>query len=57
MGFLPSQGLVATAGGNSVKIRDLIGGEKMVYLMESYINTVTLVCVWRLRRKGGSIGV
>lgn len=46
--FLPSGGLVATAGGNCVKIWDLIGGGKMVYSMESHNKTVTSVCVGRV---------
>lgn len=51
--FLPSGGLVATAGGNSVKIWDLIGGGKMVYSMESHTKTVTSVCVGRVRKDNG----
>ncbi|KGN44843.1 protein SLOW WALKER 1 [Cucumis sativus] len=43
--FLPSGGLVATAGGNSVKIWDVIGGGKMVCSMESHNKTVTSLCV------------
>ncbi len=50
--FLPSGGLVATAGGNSVKIWDLIGGGKMVYSMESHTKTVTSVCVGRVGKEG-----
>ena len=46
--FLPSGGLVATAGGNSVKIWDFIGGGRMVYSMESHTKTVTSVCVGRV---------
>ncbi|KAK9984066.1 protein SLOW WALKER 1-like [Castanea sativa] len=49
--FLPSGGLVATAGGNSVKIWDFIGGGKMVYSMESHTKTVTSVCVGRVGKE------
>lgn len=51
--FLPSGGLIATAGGNSVKIWDLIGGGKMVYSMESHNKTVTSVCVGRVGNESG----
>jgi len=51
--FLPSGGLVATAGGNSVKIWDLIGGGKMVYSMESHTKTVMSVCVGRVGKESG----
>ncbi|KAI6674696.1 hypothetical protein NL676_002602 [Syzygium grande] len=51
--FLPSGTLVATAGGNSVKIWDLIGGGKMVYSMESHNKTVTSICVGRMGTQGG----
>ncbi|OWM87186.1 protein SLOW WALKER 1-like [Punica granatum] len=46
--FLPSGGLVASAGGNSVKVWDLIGGGKLVYSMESHNKTVTSICVGRI---------
>ncbi|GAB2291782.1 hypothetical protein Dimus_026035 [Dionaea muscipula] len=46
--FLPSGGgLVATAGGNVVKIWDLVGGGNCVYSMESHNKTVTSLCVGR----------
>lgn len=51
--FLPSGGLVATAGGNSVKIWDLIGGGKMVFSMESHNKTVTSICVGRIGKESG----
>ncbi|KAG5231814.1 transducin family protein [Salix suchowensis] len=51
--FLPSGGMVATAGGNSVKIWDLIGGGKMVYSMESHNKTVTSICVGKLGKESG----
>ncbi|KAK9090396.1 hypothetical protein Sjap_023573 [Stephania japonica] len=43
--FLPSGGLIATAGGNSVKIWDVIGGGRLVYALESHNKTVTSICV------------
>ncbi|KAK7344453.1 hypothetical protein VNO77_14080 [Canavalia gladiata] len=46
--FLPSGGMVATAGGNSVKLWDLIGGGKLVFSMESHNKTVTSICVGRI---------
>lgn len=51
--FLPSGGLVATAGGNVVKIWDLIGGGKCVYSMESHNKTVTSLCVGKVGRDSG----
>ncbi|KAG6575872.1 Protein SLOW WALKER 1, partial [Cucurbita argyrosperma subsp. sororia] len=51
--FLPSGGLVATAGGNSVKIWDVIGGGKMVGSMESHNKTVTSLCVGKLGKDSG----
>ncbi|GKV01796.1 hypothetical protein SLEP1_g14321 [Rubroshorea leprosula] len=51
--YLPSGGLIATAGGNSVKIWDLIGGGRMVYCMESHNKTVTSICVGRVGRESG----
>ncbi|XP_065847112.1 protein SLOW WALKER 1 [Euphorbia lathyris] len=46
--FLPSGGMIATAGGNSVKIWDLFGGGKMLYSIESHNKTVTSICVGKL---------
>ncbi|XP_010518518.1 PREDICTED: protein SLOW WALKER 1 [Camelina sativa] len=46
--YLPSGGMIATAGGNSVKVWDLIGGGKMVCSMESHNKTVTSLCVGRM---------
>lgn len=51
--FLPSGGLIATAGGNVVKIWDVIGGGKMVYSMESHNKTVTSICVGKVGRDSG----
>jgi U3 small nucleolar RNA-associated protein 15 len=38
--FLPSGGLLATAGGNVVKIWDVIGGGRLVHSVESHVKTV-----------------
>ncbi|KAK8969049.1 WD-40 repeat-containing protein MSI1 [Platanthera guangdongensis] len=45
--FLPSGSLIATAGGNSVKIWDLIGGGRLIHTMESHNKTVTSLCLSR----------
>ncbi|CAM8960223.1 unnamed protein product [Rhodiola kirilowii] len=50
--FLPSGGMVATAGGNVVKIWDLRGG-KLVHTMESHNKTVTSLCVGKFGRDLG----
>ncbi|KAE8660800.1 Protein SLOW WALKER 1 [Hibiscus syriacus] len=49
--YLPSGGLIATAGGNSVKIWDLIGGGRMIHSMDSHNKTVTSICVGRTRKE------
>ncbi|XP_071720610.1 protein SLOW WALKER 1-like [Rutidosis leptorrhynchoides] len=46
--YLPSGGLIATAGGNTVKIWDVIGGGKLLYSMESHNKTVTSLCVAKI---------
>ncbi|WOK96376.1 hypothetical protein Cni_G05083 [Canna indica] len=46
--FLPSGGLLATAGGNVVKIWDVIGGGKLIHTMESHNKTVTALCLGRI---------
>ncbi|KAK2966294.1 hypothetical protein RJ640_018105 [Escallonia rubra] len=51
--YLPSGGLIATAGGNTVKIWDVIGGGRLVYSMESHNKTVTSICVGKVGREGG----
>lgn len=51
--YLPSGGLIATAGGNSVKVWDLIGGGRLVHSMESHNKTVTSICVGRVRGETG----
>ncbi|TQD90039.1 hypothetical protein C1H46_024443 [Malus baccata] len=51
--FLPSGGLIATAGGDSVKIWDLMAGGKMVYSMESHNKTVTSICVAKIGKDSG----
>ncbi|KAK4767130.1 hypothetical protein SAY87_023540 [Trapa incisa] len=51
--FLPSGGLVASAGGNSVKVWDLIGGGKLLYSMESHNKTVTSICIGRIGKEIG----
>ncbi|KAK9077091.1 hypothetical protein SSX86_005427 [Deinandra increscens subsp. villosa] len=46
--YLPSGGLIATAGGNSVKIWDVIGGGKLLHSMECHNKTVTSLCVAKI---------
>ncbi|XP_028762277.1 protein SLOW WALKER 1 [Neltuma alba] len=46
--FLPSGGLIATAGGNSVKLWDLLGGGKLLFSVESHNKTVTSICVGKI---------
>nr|XP_043610271.1 protein SLOW WALKER 1 [Erigeron canadensis] len=54
--YLPSGGLIATAGGNSVKIWDVIGGGKLLYSMESHNKTVTKLCVGKIGDGNGDFG-
>ncbi|XP_051143589.1 protein SLOW WALKER 1 [Andrographis paniculata] len=51
--YLPSGGLLATAGGNSVKIWDVIGGGKLLYSMESHNKTVTALCMGKVGKECG----
>ncbi|XP_059660556.1 protein SLOW WALKER 1 [Cornus florida] len=51
--FLPSGGLIATAGGNCVKIWDVIAGGKLLYSMESHNKTVTSICVGKIGKDSG----
>lgn len=52
--YLPGGGMIATAGGNAVKIWDLIGGGRLVYSMESHNKTVTKICVGRIGKDSGN---
>ncbi|KAL7126537.1 hypothetical protein ABFS83_14G194800 [Erythranthe nasuta] len=51
--YLPSGGLIATAGGNFIKIWDVIGGGRLLYSMESHNKTVTALCMGRVLRGNG----
>lgn len=51
--YLPSGGLIATAGGNCVKIWDVIGGGRLLHSMESHNKTVTSLCLGKIGREGG----
>ncbi|GFZ19494.1 transducin family protein [Actinidia rufa] len=51
--FLPSGGLIAMAGGDSVKIWDVIGGGKLLYSMERHNKTVTALCVGKIGKESG----
>ncbi|CAI9288645.1 unnamed protein product [Lactuca saligna] len=44
---------VATAGGNNVKIWDVIGGGKLLHSMESHNKTVTSLCVGKIGKDSG----
>lgn len=50
--FLPSGGLIATAGGNCVKIWDVIGGGRLIHKMDSHNKTVTAMCLGRVGNEG-----
>ncbi|CAA7408429.1 unnamed protein product [Spirodela intermedia] len=43
--FLPSGGLMATAGGNVVKLWDVISGGRMIHRLDCHNKTVTSVCL------------
>ncbi|CAI9107976.1 OLC1v1007474C1 [Oldenlandia corymbosa var. corymbosa] len=49
--YLPSGGLIATAGGNSVKIWDVIGGGRLLHTMESHNKAVTSLCVGQIGKR------
>ncbi|KAI3449563.1 hypothetical protein Pfo_006228 [Paulownia fortunei] len=51
--YLPSGGLIATAGGNFVKLWDVIGGGKLLYSMESHNKTVTALCMGKIGKVNG----
>ncbi|KAG8370679.1 hypothetical protein BUALT_Bualt13G0008400 [Buddleja alternifolia] len=51
--YLPSGGLIATSGGNFVKIWDVIGGGKLLYSMESHNKTVTGLCMGKIGKESG----
>ncbi|EPS68334.1 hypothetical protein M569_06434, partial [Genlisea aurea] len=46
--YLPSGGLIASSGGNVVKIWDVIGGGKLLHTMESHNKTVTDLCMGKV---------
>ncbi|XP_062188294.1 protein SLOW WALKER 1-like [Phragmites australis] len=50
--FLPSGGLLATAGGNVVKIWDVIGGGRLVHSVESHVKTVMALALGKLCNTG-----
>ncbi|CAA0828565.1 Protein SLOW WALKER 1 [Striga hermonthica] len=50
--YLPSGSLIATAGGNFMKIWDVIGGGKLLYSMESHNKTVTSLCLGKFAKTG-----
>ncbi|CAL9128713.1 unnamed protein product [Musa acuminata var. zebrina] len=52
--FLPSGGLLATAGGNVVKIWDIISGGKVTHTIESHNKTVTALCLGRIKNESPS---
>ncbi|KZV32379.1 hypothetical protein F511_03662 [Dorcoceras hygrometricum] len=49
--YLPSGALIATAGGNFVKIWDVLGGGKLLYSMESHNKTVTSICLGKIGKE------
>ncbi|KAJ9543109.1 hypothetical protein OSB04_022816 [Centaurea solstitialis] len=54
--YLPSGGLIATAGGNTVKIWDVIGGGKLLHSIESHNKTVTSLTVGKIGKDSGDFG-
>uniref|UniRef100_A0A0D6RAL4 U3 small nucleolar RNA-associated protein 15 C-terminal domain-containing protein n=1 Tax=Araucaria cunninghamii TaxID=56994 RepID=A0A0D6RAL4_ARACU len=50
--FFPSGGLLATAGGNIVKVWDILGGGRLIHMMESHQKTVMSMCVSKVVRSG-----
>ncbi|CAL5079295.1 unnamed protein product [Urochloa decumbens] len=50
--FLPSGGLLATAGGNVVKIWDVIGGGRLVHSVESHVKTVMALALGKMATTG-----
>ncbi|KQK20321.1 protein SLOW WALKER 1 [Brachypodium distachyon] len=50
--FLPSGGLLATAGGNMVKIWDVIGGGQLVHSVESHVKTVMALALGKMDNTG-----
>ncbi|KAL8213996.1 hypothetical protein R6Q57_003445 [Mikania cordata] len=55
--YLPSGGLIATAGGNNVKIWDVIGGGKLLYSMETHNKTITSLCVGKIGNQNRILSV
>jgi U3 small nucleolar RNA-associated protein 15 len=52
--FLPSGGLLATAGGNVVKIWDVIGGGRLVHSVESHVKTVMALALGKMTKTAES---
>lgn len=54
--FFPSGGLLATAGGNIVKVWDILGGGRPIHTMESHQKTVMAMCISKVPRSGQALG-
>lgn len=54
--FFPSGGLLATAGGNIVKIWDILGGGRSIHTMESHQKTVMSMCISKVPKSGQALG-
>lgn len=54
--FFPSGGLLATAGGNTVKIWDILGGGRPIHTMESHQKTVMSMCISKVPKLGQAFG-
>ncbi|KAG6534960.1 protein SLOW WALKER 1-like [Zingiber officinale] len=54
--FLPSGGLLATAGGNVVKIWDVIGGGRLIHTMEGHNKTVSALSLGRVGNASTALG-
>ncbi|KAJ0984542.1 hypothetical protein J5N97_002898 [Dioscorea zingiberensis] len=51
--FLPSGGLLVTAGGSVVKVWDVIGGGRLIHSMETHNKTVTSLCLGKFGDESG----
>ncbi|KAH9311263.1 hypothetical protein KI387_026298, partial [Taxus chinensis] len=53
--FFPSGGLLATAGANIVKIWDILGGGRLIHMMESHQKSVMSMCISKVVKSGQSL--
>lgn len=53
--FFPSGGLLATAGGNVVKVWDILGGGRLIHMMESHQKTVMSMCISKVLKSNQAL--